>query len=365
MDTRELGEHISKRHTYSYQANLNQPLFRLDRWYQLKTAQADSEQAALELSATKQALVLQSAEVYFAILRSQDNLAASQAEEKAFERQHELASARFDVGLSDKTDVQQALAAYDNARANRMQTEQHVEDALQALETLTNHPLQTLQGIRHNLPIQPPAPNDAGAWVDRALADNLQLRAMEHTLEAAQHDLRTRKAAHAPTLDAIAQYQKGDNDSLGFANRGMGNPTYNRHAEQSVIGLQLNIPLYTGGATTSRVRQGVHQLHNAEHSKEGLRRQTVQNARNLHRAVNTEWSRCRHANRRSFPARVRWRQPKLVMRWVPAPWLTCWTLSASCMRRCAITTTPAMTTFSIRCVCSKPPAASAPIACKH
>ena len=67
-----------------------------------------------------------------------------------------------------------------------------------------------------------------------------------------------------------------------------GSPTYNHHAEQAVIGLQLNIPLYTGGATSSRVRQGVHQLHNAEYSKEGLRRQTVQNARNLHRAVNTD-----------------------------------------------------------------------------
>lgn len=289
VDSRELGEQTSKRHTYSYQASLSQPLFRLDRWYQLKTAQADSEQAALELSATEQALILQSAEVYFAILRSQDNLAASQAEEQAFQRQYELARERFNVGLSDKTDVLQAQAAYDTARANRMQAEQQVADAFQALETLTDHQLHAVQGIRHELPVQPPRPNDAGAWVDRALADNLQLRAMDLALEAAQQDLRTRKAGHAPTLDAIAQYQKGDNDSLGFANRGMqGSPTYSRHAEQAVIGLQLNIPLYTGGATSSRVRQGVHQLHNAEYSKEGLRRQTVQNARNLHRAVNTD-----------------------------------------------------------------------------
>ena len=255
----------------------------------MKTAQADSEQAALELSATEQALILQSAEVYFAILRSQDNLAASQAEEQAFQRQYELARERFNVGLSDKTDVLQAQAAYDTARANRMQAEQQVADAFQALETLTDHQLHAVQGIRHELPVQPPRPNDAGAWVYRALADNLQLRAMDLALEAAQQDLRTRKAGHAPTLDAIAQYQKGDNDSLGFANRGMqGSPTYNHHAEQAVIGLQLNIPLYTGGATSSRVRQGVHQLHNAEYSKEGLRRQTVQNARNLHRAVNTD-----------------------------------------------------------------------------
>lgn len=288
VDTRELGEQTSKRHTYSYQASLSQPLFRLDRWYQLKTAQADSEQAALELSATEQALILQSAEVYFAILRSQDNLAASQAEETAFQRQHELASERFNVGLSDKTDVLQAQAAYDNARANRLQAEQQVADAFQALETLTDHRLHALKGMRHNVPVQPPAPNDAAAWVERALADNLQLRAMEQAVLAAEQDLRTRKAGHAPSIDAVAQYQKGDNDSLGFINRGMTGPTYNRHAEQSSIGLQLNIPLYTGGATSSRVRQGVHQLHNAQYSQEGLRRQTVQSARNLHRAVNTD-----------------------------------------------------------------------------
>lgn len=288
VDIRELGEQTSKRHAYSYQANLSQPLFRLDRWYQLKTAQADSEQAALELSATEQALILQSAEVYFAILRSQDNLAASQAEEAAFQRQYELASERFNVGLSDKTDVLQAQAAYDNASANRMQAEQLVADAFQALVTLTDHQLDALEGVRHDLPVQPPQPNDASAWVDRALADNLQLRAMDFALEAAQQDLRTRKAGHAPTLDAVAQYQKGDNDGLGFANRDIPNsPTYNRHAEQSIIGLQLNIPLYTGGATSSRVRQGRHQLESAEHNKESLRRQTVQSARNLHRAVNT------------------------------------------------------------------------------
>ena len=289
VDTREYGALTAKRHSYSYQASLSQPLFRLDRWYQLKTAQADSEQAALELSATEQALILHSAEAYFAVLRSQDNLAASQAEEKAFQRQYDLARERFNVGLSDKTDMLQAQAAQDNARANRIQASQQVQDAFEALVTLTNHRLEALEGVRHSLPVAAPVPNEAAAWVDRALADNLQLRAMDFALQAAQQNLRTRKAGHLPTLDAVAQYQKGDNDSLGFANRGMpGYPAYNRHAEQTAIGLQLSIPLYTGGATSSQIRQGVHQLHHAQHSQENLRRQTVQAARSLHRAVNTD-----------------------------------------------------------------------------
>lgn len=288
VSTKEHGSQSSQRHSYSYQATLSQPLFRLDSWYQLKTAHADNEQAALELSATEQGIILQSAEVYFTVLRAQDNLAASRAEEKAFKRQYDLASERFNVGLSDKTDVLQAQAAHDAARANRLVAENQVQNALQALSTLTNRSVHTLEGVRHSLPVLAPQPNDASAWVDKATADNLQLRAMEYAVVAAEHDLRTRKSGHAPTVDAVAQYQRGDNDALGFMNRGPGSPTYSGRAQQTVIGLQLNIPLYTGGAISSQVRQGAYQLVQAEHLQESLRRQVVQDARNLHRAVNTD-----------------------------------------------------------------------------
>ncbi|HBX57075.1 MAG TPA: channel protein TolC, partial [Pseudomonas sp.] len=103
-----------------YQANLSQPLFRADRWFQLQAAEATSEQAALELSATEQNLILQSAETYFAVLRAQDTLASTKAEEAAFKRQLDQANERFDVGLSDKTDVLEAQAGFDTARANRI-----------------------------------------------------------------------------------------------------------------------------------------------------------------------------------------------------------------------------------------------------
>jgi len=287
VDTREMGSLSSKRNSYSYQATLSQPLFRLDSWYQLKAAQADNEQAALELSATEQSVILQSAEVYFAVLRTQDNQAASRAEENAFKRQYDLASERFNVGLSDKTDVLQAQAAYDAARANRLVAENQVQDAFQALSTLTNQEFSALEGVRHSLPVLPPQPNDASAWVNKATTENLQLQAMDYAVTAAENDLRKRKSGHAPTVDAIAQYQKGDNDALGFMNRGQV-PSYNRHAEQTVIGLQLNIPLYSGGATSASVRQGVQQRNQTEHMKESMRRQVVQDARNLHRAVNTD-----------------------------------------------------------------------------
>lgn len=76
-----------KRSSHVVQASLSQPLFRADRWFQWQAAKETSDQAKLEFSATQQDLILRSAETYFTVLRAQDNLATSKAEEAAFKRQ--------------------------------------------------------------------------------------------------------------------------------------------------------------------------------------------------------------------------------------------------------------------------------------
>ncbi len=270
-----------------YQANLSQPLFRADRWFQLQAAEATSEQASLELSATEQNLILQSAETYFAVLRAQDNLASTKAEEAAFKRQLDQANERFDVGLSDKTDVLEAQAGFDTARANRLLAERAVDDAFEALVALTHRDYMAVEGIVHSLPVLAPTPNDAKSWVDTAAAQNLNLQASLYAVTAAEENLRQRKAGHAPTLDAVASYQQGDNDSLGFTNSG-GLPRYSGDVSQRSIGLQLNIPIYSGGLTSSQVREAYQRLGQTEQLRESLRRQVVQNTRNLFRAVNTD-----------------------------------------------------------------------------
>ena len=273
----------------AWSATLSQPVFRADRWFQLQAAEAVNEQAALELSATEQNLIMQTAESYFAVLRAQDNLASTKAEEAAFKRQLDQSNERFDVGLSDKTDVLQSQASHDTARANRIIAERDVQDAFEALVTLTNRDYPAIQGVVHTLPVLVPTPNDAKAWVETAARQNLNLLATNHAVDAAEQTLRQRKAGHAPTVDAVARYQKGDNDNLGFTNPApQAGVRYGGDAEQTTIGLQLNIPIYSGGLTSSQVREAYQRLNQSEQQRESLRRQVVENTRNLHRAVNTD-----------------------------------------------------------------------------
>lgn len=271
-----------------YQASLSQPIFRADRWFQLQAAEAVNEQAALELSATEQNLILQSAQSYFAVLRAQDNLASTKAEEAAFGRQLDQANERFNVGLSDKTDVLQAQASHDTARANRIIAQRQVDDAFQALVTLTNREYNSIEGIVHTLPVLAPTPNDAKAWVDTASRQNLNLQAINYAVDAAQETVRQRKAGHAPTVDAVATYARGDNDAFELSNPNYTGQNYSGDVSQRSIGVQLNIPLYSGGLTSSQVREAYARLSQSEQRREGLRRQVVEDTRNLHRAVNTD-----------------------------------------------------------------------------
>ena len=142
--------------------------------------------------------------------------------------------------------------------------------------------------------IQSPGKYIQGADVLTRLGDYLKPLANrwlvggdKFVLGFAEETLRQRKAGHAPTLDAVAKYQKGDNDNLGFSNTDALSP-YDGDAEQTSIGLQLNIPIYSGGLTSSQVREAYQRLNQSEQERESLRRKVVENTRNLHRAVNTD-----------------------------------------------------------------------------
>lgn len=288
-DVKQFGNTLN-RSGLLFQASLNQAIIRADRWFQLRAAKAVNKQAALQLAALEQNLIMQSAESYFAVLRAQDALAANRAEEAAFKRQYEQAKERFDVGMSDRTDLLEALAGYDTARANRIVAERQVLDAFQALTTLTNRDYRFVQGIRHSLPVAPPIPNDAQSWVNTAVKSNLNLQASQYAVTGAEETLRQRQSGHAPTVDLVARYQRGDNDSLGYINNRFTSQfiNYSGTVSQSSINLELNIPLYTGGLTSSQVRESYQRLSQSEQQREGLRRLVVQDTRNFHRAVNTD-----------------------------------------------------------------------------
>src|SRR5690606_16704443 len=138
--------------------SLNQPLFDLPAWFSFQRGKELSKQAQAEFAAQQQDVIVRVADAYLAVLRAEDNLRASQAEERALQRQFDQTQQRFEVGLIAITDVHEARAALDASVAQRLTDEGDVARAHEGLSALTGQTHANLWRLDRELPIAPPTP---------------------------------------------------------------------------------------------------------------------------------------------------------------------------------------------------------------
>ncbi|MEM9396570.1 MAG: TolC family outer membrane protein, partial [Pseudomonadota bacterium] len=255
-------------------------------WFSFQSGKEVSQQAEAVFAANQQNLIVRVVEAYLAVLRNQDNLKASLAREQAFERQLEQNQQRFEVGLIAITDVYESQAAYDLARVERIADENNVSVALENLTVLTGKRHDTLDVLVESFTANMPEPADRSAWVEFALENNFTLQAARYGEEAARQTAKARKLAHAPTVSGSGQYSDFETDGTRFQDpAGIFNFPPDQERESTVWRVELNMPLFSGGAISAERRRAAQQFNQAREERINLTRQTVTDARSLHMTV--------------------------------------------------------------------------------
>ncbi|HEY5806345.1 MAG TPA: TolC family outer membrane protein [Povalibacter sp.] len=283
----------------SYQIQLRQTLFRWDQWSMLKRADAEVAQAEADYLAAQQGLIARAATRYFDVLAAQDTVDAAQATLEAFSRQLEQADKRFEVGLIAITDVQEARAAHDQAVAAVIAAKRSLATTQELLRELTGESFTTLSAPIDDLPLRSPDPENEEQWVASALEQNLQVISARLATDIAKEDIGVARAGHYPSIDLVA----GHNGSDITGDRTVTNPPIGDIPQRSTvspadsdgtndsIGVQITIPIYSGGGTSSRVRQRVY-LHRAARERlERVNRETERATRDAYLGVLSEISR--------------------------------------------------------------------------
>jgi outer membrane protein len=283
--------------TTSYDLTLRQTLFRWDQWAALRRADAQVAQAEADYQAAQQDLILRTAQRYFDVLAAQDTVDAAQATLEAFSRQLEQADKRFEVGLIAITDVQEARAAHDQAAAAAIQAKRALATAQELLRELTGEPFDSLAGPIDDLPLEGPSPADEEQWVTQALDQNLRVISARLATDIAKQDVSVARAGHLPSIDIVASRQDQEFDGTQIGRNAAGETTPRSPADetqkQDSIGIQVTVPIYSGGATSSRIRQRVY-LHRAARERlERTNRETERAARDAYLGVLSEVSRVR------------------------------------------------------------------------
>jgi len=262
--------------------NFTQPVFHWEHWIQLSQSDNQIAQAEAQYQAQYQALIVKTVEAYFNILAAKDNLEFTIAEKNAIEKQLEQAKQRFEVGLIAITDVYEAQAAFDQARANEIEAANALDDEKEILREIIGENDADLSPLLEEIKLNLPEPADISSWAKAAEANNFTIVAQLNQTEISRKAVALQQSGHLPTVDIIANYNLQDNTS-SFGLRG----------NTQSVGLQLNLPLFEGGAVYSRSKQAQYEFEREKENLVKVKRTVTRQVKNSYRGVITSLNRAK------------------------------------------------------------------------
>lgn len=266
------GDYISR----GLSLTLDQALYNQEAFVRLRQSDTRGALADASYRNTQQTLALRVTTAYFNLLAAADSLRFAEAEREAVERSLEQARQRFEVGLSAITDVQEAQARYDLTVAQKIQAEQVLASTRESLSEIVGPVPVAIAPLIDTIPLRNPMPDDVAAWVRAALENNPNLVSAQLQAEIAEKDIEIGRSGHYPTLGLQAQVTEGEQGGR-----------FSSEQTQESISLQLRVPIYAGGAVSSRVdaARSVHKQRQAE--LEAARRQAERQTKDAYQGVLT------------------------------------------------------------------------------
>jgi outer membrane protein/protease secretion system outer membrane protein len=244
--------------------SLRQPLFNLQRFLQYKQAQDVVNEAEATFERDLQNLTVRVGGAYLEALLSAEQVKLVLVQKQQYETVLAAAQKALVAGTGTRTDIDEARARLDMALAQELEARQNEDFTRRQLETLLNQPVRQLSALNlRGLQNMSALDQDLNAWVDKALAQSPEVRALQARIEAAGKEVQKARAGHAPTLDAVLQWSDSGNENV---------TRLNSRFENKSLGFQLTVPLYQGGYVSSLERQAAADKLRQEEGLEALRR---------------------------------------------------------------------------------------------
>ena len=263
---------------------LTQTIFDMSKWRALTLQEKTSGISDVTFQTAEQKLILDTATAYFNVLKAIDTLSYTQAQKDAVYRTLDQTTQRFNVGLVAITDVQNARSNYDTVLASEVNARNALDNALEALRQVTGtfYPELASLNTERFATTRPEAVNNL---LKEAEARNLSLLSARLSQDLAREQIKYAQTGYMPTIDMSA--------STGITNtknNGSRNTSPDSDIGQNKIGVSFNLPIYSGGATNSQVKQAQYNFVGASEQLESSHRTVVQTVRSSYNNVNASIS---------------------------------------------------------------------------
>ncbi len=258
--------------------NFSVPVYSAPLWESLTQAKLSIKKSEAQLAQARSDLLVRVAQAYFDVLAAQDALTALRENKKAVSEQLAQAKREFEVGTKTIVDTHEAKARYDQIDAQEQVARGDFAVKQSALRAIIGHEAGELQRLRDPIELVPPKPNDIETWAHNAELANYSVLAARAASEIARYETKRAHDAYLPSVNVTGgiQYQR----STGSLYIPVSNNTTG-----SSLGITLTVPVFTGGAIQSQVRQALAQEERAEQDLELARRTAAQAARQAYTGV--------------------------------------------------------------------------------
>lgn len=258
------------------QIQLKQPLFNLASFDLFSQGKLQTAIGDVQFEQAKMDLLLRVSQAYFDVLAAQDAISFIQAQKSAITEQLASAKRNFEVGTATITDTHEAQARYDLTLAQEIAATNDLEVKRNALAVVIGKVPGELNQLSTGIKLSPPEPANVDKWVENASVGNVGVVVQKLAVDIAKLEISRNRAGHYPSLDAIASRTESKGTSAI-------DPTGTSNI--SSVGLQLTIPLFSGFAVTSKVREAIALENKASADLDTAKRNASQAARTAYLGV--------------------------------------------------------------------------------
>ncbi|MBI5451234.1 MAG: TolC family outer membrane protein [Gammaproteobacteria bacterium] len=255
-----------------------QPLYRRQNFAYYQHTKIESQAADDQFGFAQLDLMSRVINAYFDVLIAQSTLTSVQAQQTALTDLLSQVKAAFNAGQAMAVDVNEVQASYAMTRISVISATNDLAAKKQVLTTITGSTPSQLAGIELDQEVPPLQPNNLAYWEKAALENAPAIRLSQKGLLMAQNEIQQYKAGHYPTLDLALQYGTDTIDASNF----------NSTTDEASLGLQLEIPLFSGGETSSLVRESVANGKMAEYKLHEIINQQLYQVNQAFIAVNND-----------------------------------------------------------------------------
>ncbi|MDX1496245.1 MAG: TolC family outer membrane protein [Salinisphaeraceae bacterium] len=266
--------------SHAYGISARQALYRYD-WSALgEHADALDEKAELGLLDRKQKFLIRVAERYFAVLDAQEGLRLAKSEAKAIAESLEDTRRRHEVGLVPGTDLKEAQARDDLAKARLILAQQELDSAKDALDESTGNGYVRLPSLPEASDLPPMEQKALDAWLEKVVANNPELQDLRQEVVVAEAQAKQAKSGLLPRLDAVASYREDDTSESPVGSQ----------RNDTRIGVELTVPIYQGGIQRARNREALARQEAAEANLKRIEAEVRRQARQQYRELQAAYA---------------------------------------------------------------------------